>query len=114
MGNRQSYPPCAYRHRRQIAFLFMSGKGEFGNLGERARRARHLAVKPVATGRHVDARVDGEWVPGLLASWERQPDGSWWGRVVLVRDGVAAEFLIAADRLRPPGSSSSAVQVPGV
>jgi len=35
-----------------------------------------------------------------LVSWERRADG-WWGRIVVVVDGVAIEQYVIARLLRP-------------
>lgn len=76
----------------------------WGSLGDRiAARPDARAVHPCPQGRWVEFRTDdGHWVPALLAAWERQPDRTWWGRVVIVEDGAATEILTTATRLRPP------------
>jgi|GEM_PF-1911275 len=78
----------------------------FGNLGERIQRTRQSAAATpttptTASGRHVEVWADAAgWVPGLLVSWERRADG-WWGRVVVIHDGVAIEQYVTARLLRP-------------
>ena len=78
----------------------------FGTLEERIHRTRQSAAgaparSAPASGRHIEVWADADgWVPGLLVSWERRADG-WWGRVVVVTDGVAVEQYVIARLLRP-------------
>jgi len=80
----------------------------FWTLEERIHRTRQSAAgapapaRPTpASGRHIEVWADADgWIPGLLVSWERRADG-WWGRVVVVIDGVAVEQYVIARLLRP-------------
>ena len=76
----------------------------WGSLGDRLAAGQGgRVVRPCGHGRWVEFHTDdGDWVPALLAAWEQQPDRTWWGRVVIVEDGIATEILATAARLRPP------------
>lgn len=54
-------------------------------------------------GKHVwVSNEDGDTTAELLVGWERGPDGSWWGRVVVIGETLhAVETTIPAGRLRP-------------
>lgn len=53
-------------------------------LAERAERMRAQAAgKGASRGVHVWVTQDGRRVLGLLAGWDRRPDG-WWGSVAVI------------------------------
>lgn len=84
----------------------------FGTLGSRVEATRAgggagsaRVVRALGRGRWVEFHADDGWTPGLQLTWERDPGGAWWGRVVVVDDqGVAVELLSSAARLRPAGA----------
>ena len=83
---------------------------DFGGLGDPAERTRAAEEQHAATqarGRHLPVYegIRGG-MPGLLAAWESRLDG-WWGRVVIDRDGEAAELRGAARLLKPAHTSEA-------